>query len=385
MKKRVVVLGSTGSIGENTVKVLAHFPDRFEVVGLAARHQVARLAAQAAELRAKFIVTGDESRGEELKRLAPPGVTAAAGLAAMTELAARPEVDIVVCAVVGTTGFLPVAEAIRQGKQIALASKEIMVMGGEWIDALLDRHPAARIVPVDSEHSAIFQCLAGRRDDEVAKLVLTASGGPFRTATEAEIRAATWEKAMKHPTWNMGAKVTIDSASLMNKALELVEARHLFRVGPEKLSAVIHPQSIVHSMVRLTDGSLIAQLAPPDMRFAIQYALTYPERLDGALPRIEWEKLAPLTFAEPDRKRFPSLDFALEALRIGGTLPTAMNAANEIAVEKFRRGEIAFPEIWSIVEKTMDAHHVRSQNDLAEIEAADREARAYASALYQRG
>ena len=225
MKKRVVVLGSTGSIGENTVRVLAHFPDRFEVVGLAAKRQTARLAEQAAELHAKVVVTGDERRGDELKRLAPPGVTAAAGLGAMTDLAARPDVDIVVCAVVGTTGFKPVAEAIRQGKQIALASKEIMVMGGEWINALLDRHPSARIVPVDSEHSAIFQCLAGRAPDEVAKLVLTASGGPFRTATDGEIRKATWEKAMKHPTWNMGAKVTIDSASLMNKALELVEAR----------------------------------------------------------------------------------------------------------------------------------------------------------------
>jgi len=381
VKKRVAVLGSTGSIGENTVRVLAHFPDRFEVVGLAARSQVARLAEQAAELHAKHIVTGDEHLGGELKRLAPPGVTAAAGLDAMTELAARPDVDIVVCAVVGTTGFKPVAEAIRQGKQIALASKEIMVMGGEWINARLDSCPAARIVPVDSEHSAIFQCLAGRAPDEVAKLVLTASGGPFRTATDEEIRKATWEKAMKHPTWNMGAKVTIDSASLMNKALELVEARHLFRVGPEKLSVVIHPQSVVHSMIEMTDGTFLAQLAPPDMRFAIQYALTFPERLDGDLPKLDWGKLAPLEFAEPDRKRFPSLDFAMAALKTGGTLPTAMNAANEIAVKKFRAGAIAFPEIWSIVEKTMDAHHVRSQSDLAEIEAADREARAFASAL----
>jgi 1-deoxy-D-xylulose-5-phosphate reductoisomerase len=280
---------------------------------------------------------------------------------------------------VGTAGFQQVAEAIRNGKIIALASKEIMVMGGEWINALLKKHPASRIIPVDSEHSAIFQCLAGRSDEEVAKLVLTASGGPFRTASAEEIRNATWEKAMQHPTWRMGAKVTIDSASMMNKALELVEASYLFRVKPEKLSVVIHPQSIVHSMVEMADGALIAQLAPPDMRFAIQYALTWPDRCDGKLPKLDWAKLAPLTFEEPDHKRFPSLDFALEALRTGGTLPTAMNAANEVAVEKFRRGEIAFPEIWSIVESVMEAHDVRGQQDFAEIEAADREAREFAA------
>ena len=380
-RKRVVVLGSTGTIGENTFKILQVLQDRFEVVGLAACTQVKRLAEQAAVLGAKYVVTGNEKYRNDLARLAPCGVQVSAGTAAMAELASRPEVDIVVCAIVGTAGFLPVAEAIRNGKTIALASKEIMVMGGEWINALLKKHPAARIIPVDSEHSAIFQCLAGRQEDEVAKLVLTASGGPFRTASAEEIRNATWEKAMQHPTWRMGAKVTIDSASMMNKALELVEARYLFQVKPEKLSVVIHPQSIVHSMVEMTDGALIAQLAPPDMRFAIQYALTYPERCDGQLPKLNWAELAPLTFELPDHKKFPSLDFAQEALLTGGTLPTAMNAANEVAVEKFRRGEVAFPEMWSIIEKTMDAHDVRSQQDLAEIEAADREARDFAAGL----
>lgn len=380
-RKRVVVLGSTGTIGENTFKILQVLQDRFEVVGLAACTQVKRLAEQAAVLGAKYVVTGNEKYRNDLARLAPCGVQVSAGTAAMAELASRPEVDIVVCAIVGTAGFLPVAEAIRNGKTIALASKEIMVMGGEWINALLKKHPAARIIPVDSEHSAIFQCLAGRQEDEVAKLVLTASGGPFRTASAEEIRNATWEKAMQHPTWRMGAKVTIDSASMMNKALELVEARYLFQVKPEKLSVVIHPQSIVHSMVEMTDGALIAQLAPPDMRFAIQYALTYPERCDGQLPKLNWAELAPLTFELPDHKKFPSLDFAQEALLTGGTLPTAMNAANEVAVEKFRRGEVAFPEMWSIIEKTMDAHDVRSQQDLAEIEAADREAREFAAGL----
>ena len=380
-RKRVVVLGSTGTIGENTFKILQTLPEYFEVIGLAACTQVKRLAEQAAALGAKYVVTGDEKYRDDLARIAPGGVRVSAGTAAMAELASRPDVDIVVCAIVGTAGFLPVAEAIRHGKTIALASKEIMVMGGEWINALLKKHPAARIIPVDSEHSAIFQCLAGRQEDEVAKLVLTASGGPFRTATTEEIRKATWEMAMQHPTWRMGAKVTIDSASMMNKALELVEARYLFRVKPEKLSVVIHPQSIVHSMVEMTDGALIAQLAPPDMRFAIQYALTWPERCDGKLPKLDWSTLAPLTFELPDARKFPSLDFARAALETGGTLPTAMNAANEVAVEKFKRGEIAFPEIWSIVEKTMDAHDVRSQQDIAEIEAADREAREFAVGL----
>ena len=380
-RKRVIVLGSTGTIGENTFKILQALPERFEVVGLAACTQVKRLAEQAAALGAKHVVTGDGKYRNDLARLAPAGVHVSAGTEAMAELASRPEVDIVVCAIVGTAGFLPVAEAVRHGKTIALASKEIMVMGGEWINALLKKHPAARIIPVDSEHSAIFQCLAGRREDEVAKLVLTASGGPFRTATAEDIRNATWEKAMQHPTWRMGAKVTIDSASMMNKALELVEARYLFRVKPEKLSVVIHPQSIVHSMVEMTDGALIAQMAPPDMRFAIQYALTWPERCDGKLPKLDWSQIAPLTFELPDARKFPSLDFAKEALATGGTLPTAMNAANEVAVEKFKRGEIAFPEIWSIVEKTMDAHDVRSQLDFAEIEAADREAREFAVGL----
>lgn len=380
-RKRVVVLGSTGTIGENTFKILQTLPERFEVVGLAACTQVKRLAEQAAILKAKFAVTGDAQYLEDLARIAPAGVQVSAGTDAMAELASRPDVDIVVCAIVGTAGFLPVAEAIRHGKTIALASKEIMVMGGEWINDLLKKHPAARIVPVDSEHSAVFQCLTGRQEAEVAKLILTASGGPFRTATAEEIRLATWEKAMQHPTWRMGAKVTIDSASMMNKALELVEARYLFQVAPEKLSVVIHPQSIVHSMVEMTDGALIAQLAPPDMRFAIQYALTWPERCDGKLPKLDWATLAPLTFELPDPRKFPSLDFAAEALRRGGTLPTAMNAANEVAVEKFKHGEIAFPEIWSIVEKTMDAHDVRKQQDVAEIEAADREAREFASKL----
>ncbi|MBQ4336336.1 MAG: 1-deoxy-D-xylulose-5-phosphate reductoisomerase [Lentisphaeria bacterium] len=380
-KKRVVVLGSTGTIGENTFRILQTLPDRFEVVGLAACTQTGRLAEQAALLGAKTVVTGSEQYRDDLARLAPAGVQVAAGTAAMAELASRPDVDIVVCAIVGTAGFQPVAEAIRHGKTIALASKEIMVMGGEWINALLKKYPAAKIVPVDSEHSAIFQCLTGRSEEEVAKLVLTASGGPFRQASLEEIRNATWEKAMQHPTWRMGAKVTIDSASMMNKALELVEARYLFRVKPEKLAVVIHPQSIVHSMVEMTDGALIAQLAPPDMRFAIQYALTFPERCDGKLPKLDWANLAPLTFEEPDHRKFPSLDFAEEALRTGGTLPTVMNAANEVAVEKFKHGEIAFPEIWSIVEKTMDAHDVRTQQDFAEIEAADREAREFAARL----
>ncbi|MBO5763590.1 MAG: 1-deoxy-D-xylulose-5-phosphate reductoisomerase, partial [Lentisphaeria bacterium] len=235
------------------------------------------------------------------------------------------------------------------------------------------------IIPVDSEHSAIFQCLTGRRADEVASLVLTASGGTFRDASAEEIANATWERALQHPTWNMGPKITVDSASLMNKALEMVEARYLFRVAPEKIEVLLHPQSLIHSMIRMTDGAFMAQMSVPDMRFAIQYAFTYPERIGGDLPQMAFDPAVQLTFALPDRKKFPSLDFAEEAMRCGGTMPAVMNAANEIAVEKYFRGEIAFPQIWSIIEQTMSAHRAAGQDILEEILEADRWARDYAA------
>ena len=378
-QKNIVVLGSTGSIGESAFRILSHFPDRFHVVGLAARSRTERLAQQAAELHADFALTTDPARGEDLARHLPASCRALTGEEAMVDLVTRPEVDVVLCAIVGTGGFAPVAAAIRAGKTIALASKEVMVMAGEWINRELDRNPAASLIPVDSEHSAIFQCLTGRRADEVASLVLTASGGTFRDASAEEIANATWERALQHPTWNMGPKITVDSASLMNKALEMVEARYLFRVAPEKIEVLLHPQSLIHSMIRMTDGAFMAQMSVPDMRFAIQYAFTYPERIGGDLPQMAFDPAVQLTFALPDRKKFPSLDFAEEAMRCGGTMPAVMNAANEIAVEKFFRGEIAFPQIWSIIEQTMSAHRAAGQDILEEILEADRWARDYAA------
>lgn len=381
--KGVVILGATGSIGKSAARVLEALPGHFRVIGLVARNNTGELARQAALFRPRLTVTTAPERQDELKSALPSGLAAAAGDAPMLDLVTAPETDTVLCAIVGTGGLEPVIAALRAGKRVALASKEVMVMAGELIRRELAASPGGEIVPVDSEHSAIFQCLAGRPAREVKNLWLTASGGPFREWSAERIAAATLRDALAHPTWDMGPKVTIDSASLMNKALELIEARHLFNVPPERLKVVIHPQSLVHSMVELCDGSFIAQMSKPDMRFAIQYALTWPERAaEGGLPELDFARLVSLDFREPDRSRFPSLDFAYHAMHIGGTMTAAMNAANEVAVDKFRRGEIGFAAIWTIIEKTMSAHHTEPQSDLAAIRDADRRAREFASQLY---
>lgn len=381
--KGVVILGATGSIGRSAARVLEALPGHFRVIGLVARNNTGELARQAALFRPRLTVTTAPERLDELKSALPSGLAAAAGDAPVLDLVTAPETDTVLCAIVGTGGLEPVIAALRAGKRVALASKEVMVMAGELIRRELAASPGGEIVPVDSEHSAIFQCLAGRPAREVKNLWLTASGGPFREWPAERIAAATLRDALAHPTWDMGPKVTIDSASLMNKALELIEARHLFNVPPERLKVVIHPQSLVHSMVELCDGSFIAQMSKPDMRFAIQYALTWPERAaEGGLPELDFARLVSLNFREPDRSRFPSLDFAYHAMHIGGTMTAAMNAANEVAVDKFRRGEIGFAAIWTIIEKTMSAHHTEPQSDLAAIRDADRRAREFASQLY---
>ena len=381
--KGVVILGATGSIGKSAARVLEALPGHFRVIGLVARNNTGELARQAALFRPRLTVTTAPERLDELKSALPSGLAAAAGDAPVLDLVTAPETDTVLCAIVGTGGLEPVIAALRAGKRVALASKEVMVMAGELIRRELAASPGGEIVPVDSEHSAIFQCLAGHPAREVKNLWLTASGGPFREWPAERIAAATLRDALAHPTWDMGPKVTIDSASLMNKALELIEARHLFNVPPERLKVVIHPQSLVHSMVELCDGSFIAQMSKPDMRFAIQYALTWPERAaKGGLPELDFARLVSLDFREPDRSRFPSLDFAYHAMHIGGTMTAAMNAANEVAVDKFRRGEIGFAAIWTIIEKTMSAHHTEPQSDLAAIRDADRRAREFASQLY---
>lgn len=380
-KKGVVVLGATGSIGLSTARVLEKFPDKFEVISLVARNNLDELARQALLFKPRTVITTDERLTDTLRQKLPAGVKGEGGWAPVMEAVTAPETDVVVCAIVGTGGLEPVVAAIRAGKTIALASKEVMVMAGEIVRRELAASPGAKLVPVDSEHSAVFQCLAGRPECEIKNLLITASGGAFRNWSMEEIAQATLQDALKHPNWSMGPKVTIDSASLMNKALEMVEARYIFNVAPEKIKVVLHPQSIVHSMVELCDNSVIAQLCQTDMRFAIQYALTYPERFDGALPAMDFAKLLTLEFSAPDRVKYPSIGFAEEAMRQGGTMPAVMNAANEVAVERFRNGDIRFTRIWSIVEKTMDAHKALPQESFAVVKEADAWARAFAGQI----
>lgn len=372
--KKVVVLGSSGSIGKNTVKVLEKFRDRFETVGLAVNSSVETVVEQAQKLNCRNIVLGSAQAAEKARALLPGNVHCSYGVEAMEVMVSAPDVDVVVCAIIGTGGLLPVLAALKAGKRVALASKEVMVMAGELVNGLLDKG-CGSIIPVDSEHSAIFQCLNGRSGDEVADLLITASGGPFRKWNLQEISRATVKDALAHPVWNMGSKITIDSATLMNKALEVVEAGALFRMSADRIKVVIHPQSIVHSMIRFKDNAVLAQLSQPDMRFAIQYALTYPERWDGELAPLDWNTLGQLEFGEVDRAKFPSLDFAYAALRAGGTLPAVMNAANEVAVDAFVRGVLTVPQIWACVEHVMQQHKTEKVTELAVVIEADRQAR----------
>ncbi len=377
-RQRVAVLGASGSIGRSAAAELAAHRDRFEVVTLAGNHNLTELVSQARRLGARRLVTADPDRLDELRRTAPPGVSCAAGENALIEAAAAPDVDIVLCAIVGIAGVNPVLAALRAGKRVALASKEVLVMAG---DLVMAEAGAGGILPVDSEHSGVFQCLAGRAPEEINRICLTASGGPFLHWPADRIARATISDALAHPTWNMGNKVTIDSASMMNKALELIEAHHLFGVPGDRLGVVINPQSVMHAFIELTDGTVIAQLAVPDMRLAIRYALSYPERLPGTVPGLDWGALARLEFFEPDRTRFPALDFAYAALEAGGTAGTVMNAANDVAVERFKRGEITFPRIWEIIGAAMEAVPVEPQQSIGQLHEIDRRARELARRL----
>lgn len=381
-KQRLAVLGSTGSIGTQTLDIVRRYGDRFEITTLSAHSNWKKLVEQAVEFTPDNVVIADKTHYTAVRdALADHPVKVYAGSDALEQVVCSEQVDTVVMALVGYSGLFPTVSALKHGKKVALANKECLVVAGEIVTRLSAEHRAP-IIPVDSEHSAIFQCLTGEHS-AVEKVILTASGGPFLHRPAEELERVSVEEALNHPSWCMGAKVTIDSASLMNKALELIEARHLFNVPPERLKVVIHPQSLVHSMVELCDGSFIAQMSKPDMRFAIQYALTWPERAaEGGLPELDFARLVSLDFREPDRSRFPSLDFAYHAMHIGGTMTAAMNAANEVAVDKFRRGEIGFAAIWTIIEKTMSAHHTEPQSDLAAIRDADRRAREFASQLY---
>jgi 1-deoxy-D-xylulose-5-phosphate reductoisomerase len=356
--KRLVILGSTGSIGTQALDVARRLPGRFQIVGLAANGNAELLAAQANEFQVPYVSIGNEARRTELQeRLAALGWSpnVLVGVEGMCSLASLPEADLIVVAVAGAIGIAPTHAALESGKDIGLASKEVLVAAGEPTMALAKAR-GATILPIDSEHSAIFQCLQGAPERSIERILLTASGGPFRTVPREALAHVTPEQALKHPIWSMGGLVTINSATLMNKALEVIEAKWLFDVPIENVEVVVHPQSIVHSMVRFTDGSTLAQLGLPDMRLPIQYALVYPERVDTGLPRMELSAYANLTFEAPDEAKFPALALARHAVRTGGTLPAVMNAANEAAVGLFLDHRIAYLEIMRRVERAMESH-----------------------------
>ncbi len=383
-KRRVVLLGSTGSIGCSTLKVARELADRIEIIALAAHGNVARLAEQARETGVRHVAVYDAAKEAELRALLPEGVRIHVGADGLDELASLTDADVVLVAIVGTAGLQPALAAIEAGKDLAIASKEILVMAGEVITTAAERK-GVKLLPVDSEHNAIFQCLDGHRggEREVSRLILTASGGPFRKFTVEQLADVTPEQALKHPTWDMGPKITIDSATLFNKGLEMIEARWLFGIGMERIDVVVHPQSIIHSMVEFIDGSVLAQLSRTDMCFPIQYALTWPERVKGGLRPLDFPALAKLEFEAPREDVFPALGLARRAGLTGGTLPAVFNAANEVAVDAFRAGKIPFPAIWESVARVMDKHEVRSSCTLDAVVEADRWARGEAAELHR--
>ena len=363
-KRRVVILGATGSIGESARKVARDIPERMEIVGMSAHSNQTKLEEAALEFpQAKLAI----SSGPE-------------GVERLVELATLPEADLVLIAIVGTGGLKPALAAIEAGKDIAVASKEILVMAGEAVMAAA-RRKGVKVLPVDSEHNAIFQCLEGRDPKEVRRLILTASGGPFRKWPAPSLAGVTPEEALKHPTWNMGAKITVDSATLFNKGLEMIEARWLFDVEMARVEVIVHPQSIIHSMVEFIDSSVLAQLSVTDMCFPIQYAVTWPERVPNTLAPLDFAKLAKLEFEQPRLIDFPAINLARAAGETGGTLPAVLNAANEVAVAAFLRKHCAFPTIWKTVEQVMREHRSIAGAGLDAILAADAWARTRAAEL----
>lgn len=372
--KNVVLLGSTGSIGTSTIKVAEDLPNQIRLIGLAAGANVTLLTEQARRHKPQAISVTDPAAAAGLQKSFGNSLQVYSGNDGLLKLATLPEADIVLIAIVGTAGLQPALAAIRAGKDIAVASKEILVMAGETVMNEARKH-GVKVLAVDSEHSAIFQCLDGKPTSSVRRLWLTASGGPFRQTPKSEFSNITVERALKHPSWVMGRKITIDSATLFNKGLEMIEARWLFDIEMPRVSVVVHPQSVVHSMVEFVDGSIIAQLSTPDMCLPIQYALTYPERIDSDRVQTNFAKIGSLTFEEPDVERFPALNLARRAGEVGGTLPAVLNAANEIAVEAFCARKISFPQITQTVQRTMDAHKVIEHPTLDQILEADTWAR----------
>lgn len=374
-KKHVAILGATGSIGTQTLEVIKSHPDKFEVEVLTAQNNADLLIQQALEFKPNCVVIANESLYEKVKAaLIPADIKVYAGEKALAQVVEMENVDVVLTALVGYSGLLPTIKAIEAGKHIALANKETLVVAGELITAMA-REKGVNIYPVDSEHSAIFQCLVGEFHNPIEKLILTASGGPFRGKSKDFLQNVTKEQALKHPNWDMGAKITIDSASLMNKGLEVIEAKWLFGVRQNQIEVVVHPQSIIHSLIQFEDGSIKAQLGLPDMRIPIQFALSYPDRFKSDFPRFEFVNYPNLTFEQPDMETFRNLKLAFEALEQGGNAPCILNAANEIAVAAFLRDEIGFLEMSDLIEETMQKAKFVSQPTLADYIESDKMSR----------
>lgn len=378
--RNISILGSTGSIGTQTLEVVENL-EEIRVAAITGNHNIDLLEQQTRKFQPELVAVMDEKNAETLKgRLADTNVRIVSGMEGLVEAATYESVDTVVTSVVGNVGLKPTFEAIRAGKNIALANKETLVSAGQLVMDLAKKHNSA-IYPVDSEHSAVFQSLQGNVGNKIERILLTASGGPFRGKKREDLLHITAADALKHPNWAMGKKITIDSATLMNKGLEVMEAKWLFGVETEQIEVLIHPQSIIHSAVEYEDGAIVAQLGEPDMRVPIQYALTYPKRVKNPFPRVDFTKRSNLTFETPDLETFPCLSFAYRALQTGGTLPAVLNGANEIAVARFLAGDISFLEIPALIERTMDAYTVKYEYTLEDLLEADAWAKAYAKTV----
>ena len=379
-KQQLAILGSTGSIGTQTLEIIRQHPDAFEVFALTANSNWQLLAEQACEFKPKYALLCDEAHYNDLKREIPSDVEILIGIRSISELASHPETDIVLNALVGFAGFESTLEAIKAGKKVALANKESLVVGGELITKAL-QNSQAQLIPVDSEHSAMLQCLAGEDINDIEKIIITASGGPFRNFTREQMKNISVKQALDHPNWDMGAKITIDSSTMMNKGLEIIEAHWLFDLPIKKIQPVIHPQSIIHSIVTFIDGSSKAQLGLPNMRVPIIYALSYPERMPLDTPRLNWDEVQDLSFQPVDFAKFPCLKLAMDSIETGGYSPAVLNAANEIAVERFLNEEIDYIQIPEIVEQSLENIFSYQELNTETLKEIDKETREYALSL----
>jgi 1-deoxy-D-xylulose-5-phosphate reductoisomerase len=383
-RRQIAILGSTGSIGTQALQVIEEHPDKYEVYALTANNQVELLIGQARRFQPEAVVITNEEKYSQLKEaLADLPIKVYAGKEALCQIVESAPIDIVLTAIVGYAGLEPTMNAIRAGKAIALANKETLVVAGELINELAQQYRTP-ILPVDSEHSAVFQCLAGEVGNQIEKVILTASGGPFRTFSYEQLKSVTKQQALKHPNWAMGAKITIDSASMMNKGFEVIEAKWLFGVCPDQIEVVVHPQSVIHSMLQFEDGSIKAQLGMPDMRLPIQYAFSYPDRLHSSFERLDFAKCTNLTFEQPDTKRFRNLALAYEAMHQGGNMPCIVNAANEVVVAAFLREEIGFLQMSDVIEGTMSKASFVQKPTYADYVATDAEARRIATEIMKK-